>query len=181
MLRIIAGKYRHMLIDSPNTILTRPTEDKVREAIMSALNYQIENSVVLDLFSGSGALGIEALSRGAKKAYFVDNGSLAIKTIKKNLEKLKIENAEIFHYDYKKALEYFKNEKIKFDLIFLDPPYKLKEVYPYVRKYLLENDLLNKNAILIEESDIKLEEEYGESRYYKYGKVYVKITKEIKV
>ena len=72
MLRIIAGKYRHLKIEAPDTDNTRPTTDRVREALMSALGYKVEGAVVLDLFSGSGALGLESLSRGASKVYFVD-------------------------------------------------------------------------------------------------------------
>ena len=81
MLRIIAGKYRHLIIEAPSTNTTRPTTDKVREAVMSSLGTSLINSTILDLFAGSGALGLEALSRGAKKAIFCDNNYLAIKTI----------------------------------------------------------------------------------------------------
>lgn len=179
MLRIIAGKYRHLIINAPETIETRPTTDRVREALMSALGDSLANKVVLDLFAGSGALGLEALSRGAKKAYFCDNAKLAINTIKKNITSLKVDNAEVLMLNYKTALEKFKNENIKFDIVFLDPPYKMKEVYNYVREYLIDNNMLNPNAILIEESDIKLSGEYGKSRYYKYGKIHIKITKEL--
>lgn len=180
MLRIISGTYRHLIITTPDGNETRPTTDKVREALMSALSTNIEDSVVLDLFSGSGALALEALSRGAKKAYMCDNSPNAIKAIKKNITSLKIDNAEVLFMDYKKALEHFKKLNIKFDLVFMDPPYRLKEAYPYVRNYLLDNELLNKNAILVEESDTKLEDEYGTSRFYKYGKIHVKITKELR-
>ncbi len=179
MLRIIAGKYRHLIIEAPETINTRPTTDRVREALMSALGDSITNAIVLDLFSGSGALGLEALSRGAKKTYFCDNAKLAINTIKKNIVSLKIDNAEVIMLDYKAALERLKNENIRFDIVFLDPPYKMKEVYEYVRNYLLDNNMLSTNAILVEESDIELTGDYGKSRFYKYGKIHIKITKEL--
>ena len=90
MLRIIAGKYRHLIIEAPSTNTTRPTTDKVREAVMSSLGTSLIDATILDLFAGSGALGLEALSRGAKKAIFCDNNYLAIKTIKDNINKLKI-------------------------------------------------------------------------------------------
>lgn len=180
MLRIIAGKYRHLAIKVPSGNLTRPTTDKVREALMSALGENLNNAIVLDLFSGSGALGIEALSRGSQKAYLIDNSSLSIKTIKENVSALKIENCSILNMDYKQALNYFRDKKIKFDIIFIDPPYIKTEVYPYVRKFMVENNLLNPHAILVEESNEELKGNYGESRYYKYGKIHVKITKELK-
>ena len=88
MLRIISGKYRHMIIATPNVNTTRPTTDKVREALMSALGDKLIDSTILDLFAGSGALGLESLSRGAKKAIFCDNNYLAYKTIKDNILKL---------------------------------------------------------------------------------------------
>ncbi len=180
MLRIISGKYRHLIIEVPNTINTRPTTDKVREALMSALSNEIENRIVLDLFSGSGALAIEALSRGAKYAYLCDNSKLAITTIKKNLKKLGIINAGVLFLDYKNALKYFKVNNIKFDLVFLDPPYIKKEIYKEVLIYLLENNLLNDNAILVEESNMELNDEIGLSKNYKYGKIHVRITRRLK-
>lgn len=180
MLRIIGGKYRHLIIDAPDTFSTRPTSDRVREALMSALSNEIEDKVILDLFSGSGALAIEALSRGAKYAYLCDNASIAIKTINANIKKLGITNAKVIFNDYKKSLEYFKLNNIKFDIVFLDPPYIKKEVYQDVLNYLLENDLLNDNAVLVEESDIELKNDIGISRNYKYGKIHIRITRSLK-
>lgn len=179
MLRIIAGKYRHMIIKTPEGLNTRPTSDRVREALMSAISDYLRDSIVLDLFSGSGALAIEALSRGAKKAYLCDNSKSAINVIKNNLSNLKINNAEIIFEDYKIALEILKKKNIKFDIVFLDPPYRMKETYDYVVKYLTENNLLTQRAIIIEESDLQFEKEFGKSKHYKYGKTYIRITKEI--
>lgn len=180
MLRIIAGKYRHLKIEAPDTDNTRPTTDRVREALMSAIGYNVEGAVVLDLFSGSGALGLESLSRGASKVYFIDKAPIAIKTIKKNLSNLKEKNGIVLMMPYEKALNCFKKEGIKFDIVYLDPPYKMKEVYEKVRIYLIENHLLNEGAILVEEGNEKFNGEYGVSKDYKYGTVHIRITKELK-
>ncbi len=178
MLRIISGKYRSLKIEVPDTINTRPTLDRVREGLMSALCNDIEDAVVLDLFSGSGALGLESLSRGAKKVYFIDKSPLAINTIKKNVAYLKEEDKSvILKMSYEGALEHFRKNGIKFDIVFLDPPYKMKEVYKQIRNILIDYDLLNNNAVLVEESDDILKEEYGNSKDYKYGKVRVRITR----
>lgn len=178
MLRIIAGKYKSRRIDVPRGDITRPTTDKVREAIMSALG-NIENKIVLDLFSGSGALGIEALSRNASYCIFCDNSLKAINTIKNNLKNLEIENGKVYYGDYQKILEKLKKENMKFDLIFIDPPYCKKEAYKIARKLLLEYNLLNDNALLVEESDEELKGNYGKSKDYKYGIVHVRITREV--
>ena len=108
-MRIVGGIYRRRLIDYPKDFdenyETRPTKDRVREAIFSALTNYVEETFVLDLFAGSGALGIEALSRGASFCDFVDASKDAYKTIIKNLQSLKIENAKAYLGDYKKILE----------------------------------------------------------------------------
>ena len=180
MLRIIAGKYRHLKIESPDTDKTRPTTDRVREALMSALGMKIVDATCLDLFSGSGALGLESLSRGAKEVVFVDKAPIAIKTIKKNLASLKADNFRVILASYEKALQIFKEEGKKFDIIYLDPPYKMVEVYEKVRNLLIDYDLLNPNAILVEESNIAFKGDYGLSKDYKYGTVHIRITKEIR-
>ena len=106
MIRIVSGKYRHLILKQPNVTSTRPTMDKVREALMSSLGFFIQNRTVLDLFAGSGALGLEALSRGAKKCVFVDNNFEAIKTIKENIRSLKIEEeTEVIKSEYMSYLQ----------------------------------------------------------------------------
>ena len=179
MLRIIAGKYRSLRIDSPDANITRPTQDRVREAIMSALYEQMENARVLDLFAGSGALGIEALSRGASFCFFCDHSKKAIQVIKKNLNKIKEDHAKLFFGDYEKALEQLYKEKEKFDIVFLDPPYRLKDAYKKSRELLIKYNLLSDKAILIEESNEKLQGNYGQSKDYQYGIVHVRITREV--
>lgn len=95
MIRIIAGEFRHREIVNPNRAKTRPTQDRVREAIFSAISMSIKNRVVLDLFAGSGAYGFEALSRGASKAYFVDNAKECVEAIKETTTNLKIKDRVI--------------------------------------------------------------------------------------
>lgn len=177
MIRIISGKYRSRLLNIPPEEITRPTKDMVREAIFSSLSYDINNSIVLDLFSGSGAFSFESLSRGAQCAYIVDNNNVAIKVIEENKKLLNETNAFIFELDYKKALELFVQKKLKFDIIFIDPPYKNNN-YIDIINLMLNNDILFKNAIIICESDHFIDFaslSFSKIKQYKYGKTFVYI------
>ena len=125
-MRVIAGKYRHRLLTWPDDAKhIRPTKDRIREAVFGALG-NIEGKLCLDLYSGSGAMGIEALSRGASKSVFVDNNQVAIKTTKDNIKSLGIPSfeAEVLALDDISAIDYLEKNKYKFDLVILDPPYK---------------------------------------------------------
>lgn len=177
MIRIIAGKYRSRLLNTPPEEITRPTKNMVREAIFSSLSYDIKNSIVLDLFSGSGAFSFESLSRGAQCAYLVDNNNVAIKVIEENKKSLNEMNAFLFELDYKKALELFVQKNLKFDIVFLDPPYKDNN-YLDIINLMLNNDILSKNAIIVCESDhltdfVSLS--FTKIKQYKYGKTFVYI------
>ena len=173
-MRIVGGKYRHRIIIYPDDAThTRPTKDRVREAIFSAIG-DISNARVLDLYAGSGAMGIEALSRGASHCTFVDISLVAIKTIKENLNNLKIDNNEYEVIKNKdiNAIESFKN---KFDLIILDPPYEEGQ-YELIVNLLKEKDLLNEHAIIVMEANrsIKLENiDYIKNKEYHYGEINV--------
>ena len=162
-MRIVGGKYRHRIIIYPDDAThTRPTKDRVREAIFSSIG-DISNALVLDLYAGSGAMGIEALSRGASHCTFVDISPIAIKTIKENLNNLKIDNKEF---------EVIKN---KFDLIILDPPYEEGQ-YELIVNLLKEKDLLSEHAIIVMEANrsIKLENiDYIKNKEYHYGEISV--------
>ena len=173
-MRIVGGKYRHRLIVYPDDAThTRPTKDRVREAIFSAVG-DITNYNVLDLYAGSGAMGIEALSRGASHCVFVDNSVIAIKTIKENVTNLKIPNEE---YEIIKnrdliALDLLKQ---KFDLIILDPPYEEGQ-YEMIVDLLKQKDLLSENAIIVMEANrpIILENiDYKKNKEYHYGEIMV--------
>lgn len=149
-MRVISGLARGTKLKTIDEMTTRPTLDRVKESLFNILQNQIKNSVVLDLFAGSGALGIEALSRGAAKAYFCDTNRDAINVIKENLNKTRlISKAEVFNVDYKKALN---NINESFDLIFLDPPYKL-DIAVDALKSIINNNLLKSEGIIVIETD----------------------------
>ena len=120
-MRVITGSARGMALKAPKGMDTRPTMDQVKEGIFSAIQFEVEGRRVLDLFAGSGQMGIEALSRGAKSAVFVDMREDACKVVRENLAKTRLEqNARVVRADY---LSYLASARETFDLIFLDPPY----------------------------------------------------------
>lgn len=147
-MRIIAGKYRGTKLSPPKSTNIRPTGDKVKQAIFTKLQFFVNDKVVLDLFSGSGALGIEALSRGAKFVYFVDKSRESIALTRKNLEKINGGYKVIFS-DYQSALKSFLEP---FDLIILDPPYA-SGVYENCLQIIYEKNLLAKDGIIVCERD----------------------------
>lgn len=151
-MRIISGYYKGRTIKTIKSDKTRPTSDKLRESIFNVIGPYFDSGQVLDLFAGSGAVGIEALSRGMDKAYFIDKNYECIKTIKNNLNSLKIDNAVTLKMDYLGALKKFANENIKFDLIFVDPPYKM-DVYEDIILFILENKLIEEDGVIILECD----------------------------
>lgn len=174
MLRISGGKYRSRLLETPSTNLTKPTMDKVRAAVFSILlNEKMDN--VLDLFAGSGSYGFEALSRGATKACFVDKSIEAIKTIKENAKKLNESNIKVY---FKDAFSFLNESKDVFDIVFIDPPYKLKDLYSECINLLIKNNLLSENGIIVLESEGEVDFDksiFNEVRQYKYGlaKIYI--------
>ena len=179
-MKIISGLYKGRNIEGYDLDGTRPTMERVKESLFATIQNYIPESTVLDLFSGSGNLGIEALSQGAKKAYLVDYNIKAFKTIKKNIETINITNAEVLNFDYLKALKYFKENNIKFDLIFLDPPYQTNYIEKSIEK-ISEYGLLNDNGIIVCESDsldrIVYNDNYKIIKDKKYGDKWVVILK----
>ncbi|WP_268869704.1 16S rRNA (guanine(966)-N(2))-methyltransferase RsmD [Mycoplasmopsis felifaucium] len=151
MIRIISGKYRHRQIEQPDTKNTRPTMDRVREAIFSSIRFEISEKIVLDLFAGSGSIGIEALSNGAMKAVLVDNDKNAIKTIKQNISSLGINNAEVFACNSLDFLQKFTGRE--FDFIFLDPPYAEYDLLNQCLELIKQNKFLSKFGQIIIETD----------------------------
>lgn len=150
-MRVISGTARGTTLHSIDDTKTRPTLDRVKESLFNIIQNKIEDTIVLDLFSGSGAIGIEFLSRGAKKAYLCDNSVQAVQMIKKNLTKTRLlDKAIIYNKDYNKCIEELKN--IKFDIIFLDPPYKEGIAVDAIEK-ISNNKLLQKDGIIIIETD----------------------------
>lgn len=183
-MRVISGKYRRSELKGYNIDGIRPTMDKVKESIFAMINPYIDNSICLDLFAGTGSLGIEALSNGARHAYFVDSMKDAIDTIKYNIGKVKCEsNSTIINSDYANSLRIFSEKDIKFDIIFVDPPYGKIKIKTVIDK-ILNYDILNDNGIIVcEYEDEVLEENYDSLsliKYRKYGKTHVSIYKNMR-
>ena len=149
-MRVISGKYKGKQLEGFNIDGTRPTMDRIKESLFASIQNYVKDAVVLDLFAGSGSLGIEALSNGSKTCYFVDHNKICINVLNKNLKG--IDNSIILKKDYLEALEYFKNNNIKFDLILLDPPYDLCLNNNIIKK-IYEYELLNINGIIVSEAE----------------------------
>jgi len=147
-MRIISGKYRGLTIPSPKEEIVRPTLDRVKENIFNILQFDVPQSNCLDLFCGSGALGLECLSRGAEKVYFVDQSKANIASLEKFLKNIKEKNYNLLVNDYHEALKKFKERKVQFDLIFLDPPYET-ELAQNAITTIFKNNLLSENGIII--------------------------------
>ena len=147
-MRVIGGEFRHRKLVYPESNKDiRPTKDRIREAFFSIIG-DINNKVFLDLYAGSGSMGIEAISRGAAKSIFVDISKEALKYVKENIASLKIEDrCEIYNLIDFDALELFKQKGYKFDVIYLDPPYE-KGQYEDVLNYIFINDLLSKDGLV---------------------------------
>lgn len=146
-MRVISGKYKGKKLIGFDIDGTRPTMDRVKESLFGIIQNKIKDSIVLDLFAGSGSLGIEALSNGAKKCYFIDNNIELINIIKENTKSMK-EDISILKSDYSNVLGMLKNSNIKFDIIFLDPPYKLNLINDCLDK-IYKYNLLNEDGIIV--------------------------------
>lgn len=146
-MRIVSGKFRAKKL-SPPTHNIRPTLDKVKQALYTKLQFQIEGSCVLDLFSGSGALGIEAVSRGAKKVVFVDVNQKSVDLTKKNLSSLKLDGTTEIKVHKSDYLTYLETTKEVFDIIILDPPYE-KGFYLPALEVIFQRKLLKPEGIII--------------------------------
>ena len=153
-MRIIAGKYKAKVINSPKTEKTRPTLDRLKEAMFSILIPYTLDANVLDLFSGTGNLGLESISRGAKFAWLNDSSNIAISTIISNVELTNAKTCvKITKKDYIKCLRQIQNQNMYFDIIFLDPPYDSKFAIETL-KYISENkNILAKDGIIVYETD----------------------------
>lgn len=177
-MRIISGKAKGTKLYTLEGSNTRPTLDRVKESIFNIIQEEIQESKVLDLFAGSGAIGLEMLSRGAKKAVLCDNSAEAIKIIKKNTEKTHMEEkTEIYQTDYKKCIEKIKKEK--FDIIYIDPPYKTDLISKSLQE-IIKKDIITKESLIIIETDEeekvkkeieKLELEITDERKYGRAKI----------
>lgn len=152
-MRIISGSAKGTKLYTLDGENTRPTLDRIKEPLFSIIQSYIPDAFVLDLFSGSGALGLESLSRGAKQAVLCDNNHGAIQIITQNVKKTHLqEKAIILNENYKKCLELLKNKSMKFDLIFLDPPYKTDFATDAIKR-IIALELLSKDGLIVLETD----------------------------
>ena len=171
-MRVISGTARGTVLKTPEGMHTRPTADRVKEALFSILQFELPGAVVLDLFGGTGQLGIEALSRGAKRAVFVDERDDACRLISENLKRAKFtEFATVRRSDY---AAFLKSCTEKFDIIILDPPYA--DVFlENSLKLITEIDILQSGGIIVTERPVEKElnvcfNGFLRSKDYKYGK-----------
>jgi 16S rRNA (guanine(966)-N(2))-methyltransferase RsmD len=176
-MRIIGGKYKRRKLIASDDLSIRPAMDRVREFIFNVLQTDIPKAKILDIFAGSGSLGLESLSRGAEFAAFVDMNPKAIKAIEKNIENIKLEEAyQIFRQD---AFKFVEHSPYKFDIIFCDPPYKMENFVGIIEE-IVNNDLLNEDGVLLIEhySKIQLPESFGNVfrfRDKKFGKTIISL------
>lgn len=180
-MRVITGKARGIQLKTPDGMQTRPTTDRVKEALFSIIHFDIPGAKVLDLFGGTGQLGIEALSRDAKHAVFVDQSEQACRLIRENLKRTRMEQeSQVIRGDY---LEYISRCREQFDIIFLDPPYA--EVFlENALKRITEIDILHSGGIIVAERPLGKElpwefPGYERSRDYKYGKILLTIYRKL--
>lgn len=174
-MRVITGKARGVQLKTPDGMLTRPTADRVKEALFSIISFDIPGAKVLDLFGGTGQLGIEALSRGAERCVFVDAREDACKLIKENLKRTKLEGT-VIRSDY---MEYLNRCKEQFSIIFLDPPYAEEYLENAINR-IAEIDILQTDGIIVAERPVGKElpwefDGYQRSKDYKYGKTLLTI------
>ena len=172
-MRVITGSARGVALKTPEGLQTRPTTDRVKEALFSIIHFDIPGAKVLDLFGGTGQLGIEALSRGAGSAVFVDAREESCRLIRENLRRTKLEkDAKVIRSDY---LDYLDRCREQYNIILLDPPYA--EVFlENALKKITEIDILQSDGIIVAERPLGKElpwefEGYSRSKDYKYGKV----------
>ena len=182
-MRVISGKYKGRNLKGFDINGTRPTMDRVKESVFSMINLDIKDSIILDLFSGSGSLAIEGLSNGAKSAYLVDNNVIAINTINENINNLSIDNIYVIKNDALRQLNMFINEKKVFDIIFLDPPYNTNYLEDVLKIINANLNILSDNGIIVCETtksiDYSAYDKLSIHKEKKYGDKKVIILKKI--
>lgn len=166
---------------TPDGMLTRPTADRVKEALFSIINFDIPNAAVLDLFGGTGQLGIEALSRGAKRGVFVDAREEACRLIRENLRRTKLtQESVVVRSDY---MQFLNRCTERFSIIFLDPPYAETYLENAIKR-IAEIDILQTDGIIVAERPVGKElpwefDGYQRSKDYKYGKTLLTIYRKL--
>lgn len=168
-MRVISGDKKGHRLKAPKGLDVRPTEDKIKESIFNILSPLKDGSIVLDLFAGSGSVGIEFLSRGVKKVYFVDVKQNSIDIIRENLRHTNLENESIvLKMEAGSALKKFSKDNLKFDYIYLDPPFKNHELLYKVINFISKYDLIEYNGLLLIEHEKELDLELNISSFYRY-------------
>lgn len=171
VMRVISGKYRSRPLRSLRGLDIRPTSDRLRETLFNVLTAGnpsvLEGSVWLDLFAGTGAVGIEALSRGAKAVYFVESSAAAAEVIRANLKSLDVASGfKVFHDELPRAFWRMERERVAADVVFIDPPYRMKEAYRDTLCALAESPVVWAMSMVIAEHEKKFDpgEEFGPLR-----------------
>ncbi len=180
-MRVVSGIHSSRKLFGYDEKGIRPTMDKVKESLFAMINSYLKDSICLDLFAGTGALGIEAISNNSKHVYFVDNSKNSINVINKNIESLNLkDNLTIINDNYTKSLQHFCDNNITFDIIFVDPPYGVIKIEEIINK-IIKYNVLNKDGIIVcEYENENLKEQYGEIKLLKtreYGSTHINIYK----
>lgn len=164
--RVISGSRKGHKLKSPKGQTTRPTEDRIKESLFNILGSSLKESCVLDLFAGTGSIGIEFLSRGAKAVYFVDSSYDSIKIIEENLSHTKLlDNSFVYKKDSINSIRYLNEKKKKFDYIYIDPPFKNHKLLFNILDSLNNNLIFNENSTIIIEHEKKLNLEENLGRF----------------
>lgn len=177
-MRIITGKARGLKLETPKNYDVRPTTDRVKESLFNIIGSRIIDTKILDLFAGTGNLGLEAWSRRASEIIFVDNSKESLKIIKKNIEKAKAkDDVKIMNTDFSNAIEMLAKQNEKFDFVFSDPPYN-KDILIKVMDKIDKNEILNIGGYLIIERSKQEEltlipENFELVREVRYGATYI--------
>ncbi len=174
-MRVIGGKYRSRILRSLRGMDIRPTSDKLRETLFNVLTAgnpaALEGSVWLDLFAGTGAVGIEALSRGAKEVHFVESGAEAAEAIRKNLQNLGIASGfKVLQDELPRAFWRMERQRVAADVVFIDPPYRMKDAYTKTLRALADSSLIWAMSVVIAEHEKKFDpgEEFGPLRRFRH-------------
>ncbi|AKM18412.1 16S rRNA (guanine(966)-N(2))-methyltransferase RsmD [Geobacillus stearothermophilus] len=168
-MRVISGTCKGRHLQAVPGLSTRPTTDKVKEAVFNMIGPYFAGGIGLDLFAGSGGLGIEALSRGLERVIFVDHDGKAVQTVRKNVAACGLERrAEIYRNDAERALRAVAKRGLRFSVIFLDPPYKEKK-WPALLSFIASHDLLEDDGVVVAEhlAEAELPEEVGRLKQWK--------------
>ncbi len=178
-MRIITGKKRGLKLESPDNTEVRPTLDRIKESIFNIIHPIKQDSIVIDLFTGTGNIGLEFISRGSKKVYFVDNSDYSIELTKKNIEKCKFEDESVLiKDDYETALKKIKQDEVV-DYVYIDPPYGEIDINN-ILKNIINSNIINDNTLIIFEDDKDREINIQNVNIVderNYGNIYIKFMK----